>query len=736
MATPFLPHYSILKNLFCAASVLALAAAGGNANAANFTYTNGTNGTTQWSVGTGWSATPVSASDTTLDFSANQTTGITTTSNNDISGNFTLNRLNITNIATANGTAPVLIISGNALAFTSNGATAPTLVFGQSNGTALTVRPTVTISNDIILNSSLSISNPNLSNQATLSGVISGSGGLNKTSGTGGVNITGTNNSFSGAVVISAAGSLSAVSIGNTGANSSLGTNGTITIGGSGNSGQLTWTGTNETTDKIFSMGGSTGNATISASTANQTLSISQNLVISGNGTKSLILTGAGNIAFNGSIPNGTSSNTSVISVTKSSTGTATLNGTNTYTGGTTLTSGTLQFNNSSALGTGAVTLNATLSALANATLTNNMSVATAGTLRVGTGNTFTSSGVISGNGSITKNSQGTLDLSSATSSSFSGGMKIDDGTVVVSAFGNSGSNSALGTNGTIQLGAGTSVGGIRWVGTADETTNKVIDFKSTTSTSSGGTITANGTGLALTFTSNTTATGNGNKTFTLRGDGNINFNGVIANGANATISLTKNDAGIVTLGAANTYTGNTLVNAGTLLVNGSTSASSAVTVNAAATLGGSGTINGAVLVNGTLSPGAAATLALGSTLGLGSGSTIAFTLNSTSSKIAFTSATDNLIGSGNATLALTLGTGFDYNSSYTIFQNTATDGFVFSGITGYDNSGYTASFADLGSDYALTFTAVPEPATCSLVLLGLAGLLFHLKRKTSSSHS
>ena len=483
-------------------------------------------------------------------------------------------------------------------------------------------------------------------------------------------------------------------------------------------------------------MGGSTGNATISASTANQTLNISQSLVISGNGTKSLILTGAGNIAFNGSIPNGTSSNTSVISVTKSSTGTATLNGTNTYTGGTTLTSGTLQFNNSSALGTGAVTLNATLSALANATLTNNMSVATAGTLRVGTGNTFTSSGVISGNGSITKNSQGTLDLSSATSSSFSGGMKIDDGTVVVSAFGNSGSNSALGTNGTIQLGAGTSVGGIRWVGTADETTNKVIDFKSTTSTSSGGTITANGTGLALTFTSNTTATGNGNKTFTLRGDGNINFNGVIANGANATISLTKNDAGIVTLGAANTYTGNTLVNAGTLLVNGSTSASSAVTVNAAATLGGSGTINGAVLVNGTLSPGAAATLALGSTLGLGSGSTIAFTLNSTSSKIAFTSATDNLIGSGNATLALTLGTGFDYNSSYTIFQNTATDGFVFSGITGYDNSGYTANFADLGSDYALTFTAVPEPATCSLVLLGLAGLLFHLKRKTSSSHS
>jgi autotransporter-associated beta strand protein len=731
MSTPSLPHGSILKNLLCAASILALAAVGNSANAANFTYTFPSTGTAQWSAGTNWSGgtAPASAADTALTFNGTQAVGSSATSNNDIGGNFLLNTLTFVGSGTSNGTAPAFTISGNTLEFTGVNAT---LSASQSGNFT---RPSVTITNNLLLSTDLKINNGSASQSLTLSGTISGNGALNKTQGTGGVNITGTNNSFSGAVVISAAGSLSAVSIGNTGANSSLGTNGTITIGGSGNSGQLTWTGTNETTDKIFSMGGSTGNATISASTANQTLSISQNLVISGNGTKSLILTGAGNIAFNGSIPNGTSPNTSVISVTKSSTGTATLNGTNTYTGGTTITSGTLQFNNSSALGTGAVSLNATLSALASATLTNNISVATAGILRVGTGNTFTSSGVISGNGSITKNSQGTLDLSSATSSSFSGGMKINDGTVVVSAIGNSGSNSALGTNGTIQLGDTTSVGGIRWVGTADETTNKVIDFKGVTSTSSGGTITANGTGLALTFTSNTTATGSGNKTFTLRGDGNINFNGVIANGANATISLTKNDAGIVTLGEANTYTGNTLVNAGTLLVNGSTSANSAVTVNAAATLGGSGTINGAVLVNGTLSPGAAATLTLGSTLGLGSGSTVAFTLNSTSSKIAFASAsaTDNLIGSGNATLVLTLGTGFDYNSSYTIFQNTATDGFVFSGITGYDNSVYTANFADLGSDYALTFTAVPEPATWLLVIAGL-GFFIVMRRSRKLS--
>jgi hypothetical protein len=61
------------------------------AGAANYTYNANTTTTTQWSAGTSWSATPVSASDTTLDFSATQATGINTISNNDLGGNFTLN---------------------------------------------------------------------------------------------------------------------------------------------------------------------------------------------------------------------------------------------------------------------------------------------------------------------------------------------------------------------------------------------------------------------------------------------------------------------------------------------------------------------------------------------------------------------------------------------------------------------------------------------------------------------
>lgn len=65
-------------------------------------------------------------------------------------------------------------------------------------------------------------------------------------------------------------------------------------------------------------------------------------------------------------------------------------------------------------------------------------------------------------------------------------------------------------------------------------------------------------------------------------------------------------DGTVVLSHAANTYTGATHVNAGTLLVNGGTAAVSAVTVDAPATLGGTGTVAGRVSVSGKLAPGLA----------------------------------------------------------------------------------------------------------------------------------
>jgi fibronectin-binding autotransporter adhesin len=69
---------------------------------------------------------------------------------------------------------------------------------------------------------------------------------------------------------------------------------------------------------------------------------------------------------------------------------------------------------------------------------------------------------------------------------------------------------------------------------------------------------------------------------------------------------LTKLGAGTLTLSAANTYNGNTAVNAGTLFVSGSL-ATGDVIVAANGTLAGTGAVGGQVAVNGTVAPGTTA---------------------------------------------------------------------------------------------------------------------------------
>jgi T5SS/PEP-CTERM-associated repeat protein len=63
-------------------------------------------------------------------------------------------------------------------------------------------------------------------------------------------------------------------------------------------------------------------------------------------------------------------------------------------------------------------------------------------------------------------------------------------------------------------------------------------------------------------------------------------------------------ESGSTNLTAINTYTGNTIVNGGTLLVNGSIASSALTTVNAGGTLGGTGFVGNTSISGGTLSPG------------------------------------------------------------------------------------------------------------------------------------
>ena len=85
-------------------------------------------------------------------------------------------------------------------------------------------------------------------------------------------------------------------------------------------------------------------------------------------------------------------------------------------------------------------------------------------------------------------------------------------------------------------------------------------------------------------------------------------FRGVIdgraQNGKEGTTNIVKTGSGDWRLTGANTYSGTTKVEAGTLIVNGTHSGSGAITVNSGATLAGKGTLTGAVTMNGTLMVG------------------------------------------------------------------------------------------------------------------------------------
>ena len=78
-----------------------------------------------------------------------------------------------------------------------------------------------------------------------------------------------------------------------------------------------------------------------------------------------------------------------------------------------------------------------------------------------------------------------------------------------------------------------------------------------------------------------------------------LTWNGVISGSG----PLTKVGGGALILNGIDTYTGNTTVTQGSLIVNGSI-ASPTVTVNPGALLGGSGTIGGSVINSGTVAPG------------------------------------------------------------------------------------------------------------------------------------
>lgn len=233
-----------------------------------------------------------------------------------------------------------------------------------------------------------------------------------------------------------------------------------------------------------------------------------------------------------------------------------TLSGANTYTGGTTIASGSLTLTGGN-LGTGGI------------------HVASGATLNINS--TQTISQAVSGAGSISNNGgTGTI---SGDFSGFSGTFTHNSSTVST-AF-----NNVASTSKDAAYHIATPQGSLQGIILGVATGSNVYEMGAL----SGVTNSLLRNGLSVSGT-NTIQVGNL--------DTNTNFAGTIGGGG-GTMALTKVGTGALTLSGANTYTGDTVVSAGTLFVNGSLG-NSAVSVEAAATIGGTGDLAGNLTMDAT----------------------------------------------------------------------------------------------------------------------------------------
>ncbi|EJD8840930.1 autotransporter-associated beta strand repeat-containing protein [Salmonella enterica] len=222
-------------------------------------------------------------------------------------------------------------------------------------------------------------------------------------------------------------------------------------------------------------------------------------------------------------------------SLIKQGAGTLILNAENTYTGGTTISGGTLVATNVDALGSGDVTDDATL--------------------ELNTGGTFDNA--ISGSGQVVKSGDGALTLSGA--NSYSGGTLISDGTLVASNV------EALGTgdvtdNAVLELNTGGDFdnaisGSGQVVKSGDETLTL-----SGTNSYTGGTTISGGTLVAT----NVEALGTGDVTNNATLE--LNTGGDFDNAISGSGQVVKSGDKTLTLSGANSYTGGTTINGGTLV--------------------------------------------------------------------------------------------------------------------------------------------------------------------------
>jgi autotransporter-associated beta strand protein len=468
----------------------------------------------------------------------------------------------------------------------------------------------------------------------TVAGVLSGAAGAGLTkSGDGTLALTGTNAAYQGGVTLTA-GTLSlgnGLALGTAPANLNGGVlqastavtvnnpftvNGPATVGGSNN---LTFMGTGD-----LNGGGVPDTFTINTSAT---------------------------VTFSGLLRG-------MIGITKEGSGTLVLGSANTYANKTVINGGTLQL-------------------MANNAIPNALGVTVAQGATLDLNNFNEQVDSLSGAGTVTLG-RGTLTVGSANSSSFSG---------VISG---SGGLTIMGT-GTVTLSGNNTYTGPTTVnaGTLQFGADNSVPSGSAATVAAGATFDLNNFSDALGSLAGAGNVSLGSGNLSIGGDNtNTTFSGVIS----GTGFLTKVGNGTLTLSGDNTYTGATTAMAGTLLINGSQPGSN-VTVNSGAVLGGAGTV-GTITAAGTLSPGGpqgTGALQSGNVV-LAAGATVAVMVNGNMAGTGYDQL--NVTGavdlSANPNLNLTMLFGASTGDTFTII--TAANGLtgMFAGLP--DNSLITAN--------------------------------------------
>ena len=360
-----------------------------------------------------------------------------------------------------------------------------------------------------------------------------------------------------------------------------------------------------------------TGDTTISAGTLKLTGTLADTTDVINSGTydvdttdtiQSLSGSGAVELASGITLTTGDGGDDTVSGVisgagalTKAGSGTLTLSGSNTYTGSTTLSAGLISISATNNLGAtpgsadadnlifngGGLNSTGTFSLAAN----KGMTLSSSGTINTDTSTTLTYDGIITGSGNFIKDGSGSMVLSAT--NTYTGNTTISAGTLEVSGQLGSGSYSGTVANSGIFSYSSSSnqtlSGVISGSGSLEKSSSSILTLSATNTYSGDTTISAGTLKMTGTLADTTDVINSGvydvdatDTIQSLRGSGSVELaNGItLTTGDSGTDavsgvisgagSLTKAGSGFLILSAANTYTGDTTISAGSLAITGS----------------------------------------------------------------------------------------------------------------------------------------------------------------------